>query len=110
MLANSQKKQYKRDSSYNYVTDSDGNPVEDVVYMAEQGNNPIQLAYRALTDEEVDTVWDILDNIGIIIGSTTPMEEIFREEISGMLDGVQTPEQTAAVLQDRFSLMLMELQ
>ena len=110
MLANSQKKQYKRDSSYNYVTDSDGNPVEDVVYMAEQGNNPIQLAYRALTDEEVDTVWDILDNIGIIIGSTTPMEEIFWEEISGMLDGVQTPEQTAAVLQDRFSLMLMELQ
>ena len=110
MLANSQEKQYKRDSSYNYVTDSDGNPVEDVVYMAEQGNNPIQLAYRALTDEEVDTVWDILDNIGIIIGSTTPMEEIFWEEISGMLDGVQTPEQTAAVLQDRFSLMLMELQ
>lgn len=38
------------------------------------------------------------------------MEEIFWEEISGMLDGVQTPEQTAAVLQDRFSLMLMELQ
>ena len=110
MLANSQEKQYKRDSSYNYVTDSDGNPVEDVFYMAEQGNNPIQLAYRALTDEEVDTVWDILDNIEIIIGSTTPMEEIFWEEISGMLDGIQTPEQTAAILQDRFSLMLMEVQ
>lgn len=108
MFSNAQNKRYKRDSNYNIETDSDGNPVEDIFYINESGNNPIQIAYRALTDDEVLQVWDVLNHIRILIGSSTPMDEIFWEEIQRMLDGIQTPQQTAAVLQDRFTLMLDE--
>ena len=50
----------------------------------------------------------IFENIGIIGNALSPADERSDEEIEAFLDGIQTAEQTAKMLQDRMTFMLEE--
>ena len=102
-------KTYKRDDNYEIVTDKDGNPVEKSMWgYSSDGEGGMNVPIYAMTDKDREDLWYIFNNMGMISGYSTPAYEIFEEEIEAFLDGIQTAEQTAKILQDRMTLMLEE--
>ena len=61
----------------------------------------------AMDEADRESLWYIFDNIGMI-NDSSPTTEIFDEELTAFIEGTQTAEQTARILQDRMTLMLEE--
>ncbi len=98
-------KTYERDQDYEILLDKDGEPVEKQImsYIVDQDS----VSIYAMDEADRESLWYIFDNIGMI-NDSSPTTEIFDEELTAFIEGTQTAEQTARILQDRMTLMLEE--
>ena len=82
--------------------------------LAASGNTPIQeqfaqlLAEEKVTQEDIDTLYALVDHAQKPDYPTEPIEQIIQEEMAAYLDGVIDEKTTAERIQSRAGLYLME--
>lgn len=64
--------------------------------------------YGSVSEEQIEYIRFIIDNVGFIITRNGQIQTIISEEINMMLDGERSPEDTAAIIQNRVMLYLDE--
>ena len=64
--------------------------------------------YYAMSRDEADALRSLIDSIGRTAAYDKSIMNIVNEEVQSFVNGIKTPEQTAAIIQDRVSLYVNE--
>lgn len=64
--------------------------------------------YYAMSRDEADALRSLIDSIGRAAAYDKSIMNIVNEEVQSFVNGIKTPEQTAAIIQDRVSLYVNE--
>ncbi len=94
-----------------FFTNGDGEKIEDTKFsfsFSDRYGQSIRIELFALTQSELDYVWEIIYSVNKISIGDRKIEAIVTEEASAFFAGANTAEETAALINSRVNILLNE--
>jgi hypothetical protein len=83
------------------------------LYPPEGYTDPDGIFYRPIFEKDVQKIYDLIDSIttrSVISRATAGIWTILLDEIPGYFNGDKTAEETAAIIQNRVSIFMKEME
>lgn len=99
--------QYQIGADGNYVLDENGNKVEYSSSSYGWGDD-IMIEVYAVTQEEADSIWNVIEQIGGVAAYNEELLNIVTEEAAPFFEGQKTVDEVADIIQSRIKIYVNE--